>query len=165
MVDKDCWEPRHPQEFVRAINDNKVLPFVRPDSDDELTYSPTLGLINSLGNGTLTGKYSQRANPAGTFNVITVTVMATMGSTTTFTAGTWTISFPVANGASAVDGSAEAFIANRVFRGRVPLAASGTTANVTTVGFGPQGLWSDVVPATFATGDRLIITIRYGTNT
>lgn len=29
----DCWEPRHVQDFVRAINDQPKLPFVRPDTD------------------------------------------------------------------------------------------------------------------------------------
>ena len=28
-----CWEPRHPQEFVRAVRDNFPLPFVRPDNE------------------------------------------------------------------------------------------------------------------------------------
>lgn len=28
-----CWETRHEQEFVRAVPDNKPLPFVRPDNE------------------------------------------------------------------------------------------------------------------------------------
>ena len=31
MVDKACWEPRHPQEFIKPINDQPKLPFIRPD--------------------------------------------------------------------------------------------------------------------------------------
>ena len=33
MVCKFDWEPRHPQEFIRAKHDNAPLPFTRPDSD------------------------------------------------------------------------------------------------------------------------------------
>ena len=29
----DCLEPRHPQEFIKAIQDQPKLPFTRPDSD------------------------------------------------------------------------------------------------------------------------------------
>lgn len=31
MVCRWDWEPRHPQEFVRAINDTHKLPFTRPE--------------------------------------------------------------------------------------------------------------------------------------
>lgn len=31
----DCWEPRHPQEFVRAVRDNQgVRPNMRPEPAD-----------------------------------------------------------------------------------------------------------------------------------
>lgn len=33
MVCEEDYETRHPQEFVRAINDQKPLPFVRPDNE------------------------------------------------------------------------------------------------------------------------------------
>jgi hypothetical protein len=37
----DCWEPKHPQELVRAVPDKQTVPIARPDS--ELTmYSTTL---------------------------------------------------------------------------------------------------------------------------
>lgn len=29
-VDERCWEPRHPQDFVRAVRDNPALPVTRP---------------------------------------------------------------------------------------------------------------------------------------
>lgn len=29
-VDDRCWEPRHPQEMVRAIRDNPSVPVARP---------------------------------------------------------------------------------------------------------------------------------------
>ena len=162
MVCKWDWEPRHPQEFVRAKKDNVVLPFIRPDLDDSIVYTPTWGLINALGNGTLVGSYTQRRNSADTADTITVTIRATIGSTTTFTAGNWTISFPVANGGFAVDGYAEALQKGIYTRGLVSLAASGTTANVKTIG--DERLWSDILPKTWATDDTLFLSIRYGTN-
>ena len=33
MVCQQDWEPRHPQEFIRVIPDNKKLPFILSDSD------------------------------------------------------------------------------------------------------------------------------------
>jgi len=29
-----CWEPRHPQDFVRGVKDQQSVPWTRPDSDD-----------------------------------------------------------------------------------------------------------------------------------
>jgi hypothetical protein len=34
MVCKECWEPRHPQDFVRGVQDAKALPFTRPEAPD-----------------------------------------------------------------------------------------------------------------------------------
>lgn len=31
MVCKSCWEPRHPQEFIRLRTDTRVLPYIRSD--------------------------------------------------------------------------------------------------------------------------------------
>lgn len=33
MVCTHCWEPRHPQDFVRAVPDQKPLPYVRPSDN------------------------------------------------------------------------------------------------------------------------------------
>ena len=57
MVCKWDYEPRHPQEFLRAKNDTTKLSFTRPENDGLLTYSPTWGLINAAGNATITGEY------------------------------------------------------------------------------------------------------------
>lgn len=33
MVDDACWEPRHPQDFLRAIKEtSNILPWTRPDT-------------------------------------------------------------------------------------------------------------------------------------
>lgn len=29
-----CWEPQHPQDFVRGVKDNEAVPDPRPDSAD-----------------------------------------------------------------------------------------------------------------------------------
>ena len=29
-----CWEPRHPQDFVRGVPDNQTLPWTRPEPED-----------------------------------------------------------------------------------------------------------------------------------
>ncbi len=39
MVDARCWEPRHPQEFVRGIPDELGVAWVSPDSA-EINISP-----------------------------------------------------------------------------------------------------------------------------
>ena len=33
-----CWEPRHPQEFVRGTQDVQTPPWTRPRGEDKLTY-------------------------------------------------------------------------------------------------------------------------------
>lgn len=39
-VCEECWEPRHPQDFVRGVEDNPSVPWSRPDDnpDDGITY-------------------------------------------------------------------------------------------------------------------------------
>lgn len=34
MVCKQDWEPRQPQDFVRGVQDQKPLPFTRPEAPD-----------------------------------------------------------------------------------------------------------------------------------
>lgn len=33
---KKCWEPRHPQDFVRAPHDVQTVPFVQPQLDIDI---------------------------------------------------------------------------------------------------------------------------------
>lgn len=30
-----CWEPRHPQDFLRAVPDNQSVPNARPEQPDQ----------------------------------------------------------------------------------------------------------------------------------
>ena len=50
MVCKDtCWEPRHPQEFIRAKPDPQGVPFTSPEATDRETnidYDTTTGTQN-----------------------------------------------------------------------------------------------------------------------
>ena len=34
MVCKECWEPRHPQDFLRGIPDDQSVPWSRPEQAD-----------------------------------------------------------------------------------------------------------------------------------
>ena len=36
IVCEQCWEPRHPQEFLRGRPDNSNVPWTRPDSIDDV---------------------------------------------------------------------------------------------------------------------------------
>ena len=35
MVCKECWEPRHPQDFVRVPAEEVTPPWTRPEPEDE----------------------------------------------------------------------------------------------------------------------------------
>ena len=34
MVCKECYEPRHPQDFLRGVADDPSVPWSRPDSEE-----------------------------------------------------------------------------------------------------------------------------------
>jgi hypothetical protein len=34
MTCHPCWEPRHPQDFIRAVADKQVVPWSRPPPED-----------------------------------------------------------------------------------------------------------------------------------
>jgi hypothetical protein len=34
FVCEKCWEPRHPQEFLRGVTDNQSVPISRPEPTD-----------------------------------------------------------------------------------------------------------------------------------
>jgi hypothetical protein len=79
MVDSACFESRHPQEFIRAKKDSKVLSYIRTDTDG-VDVSPVLncaGLtfqdISAAGLNSLLGDdltvYKMRVVPTGTITV------------------------------------------------------------------------------------------------
>ena len=34
MVCRDCWEPRHPQDFVKGVKDDSSVPWTNQDGTD-----------------------------------------------------------------------------------------------------------------------------------
>ena len=38
-----CWEPRHPQDFLRGIPDRQGVPIARPDQDNDQRTFRTAG--------------------------------------------------------------------------------------------------------------------------
>ena len=162
MVCEKDFETRHPQEFVRARRDNPKLPFIRPDMDDSVTFAGTISLINAAGDLENTSKYTTREDSSSN-SVITAITYLVLGSTTTYSAGNWTWTLPVTNGGIAAEGVAELVAKNKLYRGVIALPASSATATITDMDLGSR--WSDTVPQTFSEGDRLLLTIRYGTHT
>ena len=59
MVCKDtCWEPRHPQEFIRPRPDQQKVAFTRPEPTDKfvaVTYADT-GDSATIPSGTFSGE-------------------------------------------------------------------------------------------------------------
>jgi hypothetical protein len=44
MVCEQCWEPRHPQEFLKGRKEDENVPWTRPDSDfDDTDYNGDVG--------------------------------------------------------------------------------------------------------------------------
>ena len=63
IVCKDCWEPRHPMDFIKARSDKISVPFTRPEPVDNFT-----GLDISGNAIPPTYIYTPDAPPEGTFD-------------------------------------------------------------------------------------------------
>lgn len=49
QVCKECWEPRHPQDFLRGMPDDPSVPWSRPDSDADTSTTDVNGnSINTI---------------------------------------------------------------------------------------------------------------------
>lgn len=48
MVDAKCWEPRHPQEFLRSVPDEQSVPWTYPDGKVPRTSDAPGGTKESL---------------------------------------------------------------------------------------------------------------------
>lgn len=48
MVCKACWEPRHPQDFIRAIPDMQKVPWTRPEATNQFVADTTLCTIETM---------------------------------------------------------------------------------------------------------------------
>ena len=71
MVCRDCWEPRHPQDFVKGVKDDSSVPWTNQDGTDSVinicsTRSSVAGIAQSgcaiSGNNT-----KHTLIPSGTF--------------------------------------------------------------------------------------------------
>ena len=54
LVCSDDWEPRHPQDFVRAKRDRQRVPIPRPEQVDTFTQETTTGPPVTFGGDTVT---------------------------------------------------------------------------------------------------------------
>ncbi len=105
----------------------------------------------SLGNGTLTSFYERSGRK------ITIKIDLIMGSTTTYGSGVWSFSLPVPN------------IATGDYVGTALLVCAGTTSigvafvsgSTVTIYTSAGSLVTPTTPGTWATGNRLLITVTY----
>lgn len=52
MVCQGCWEPRHPQDFIRTVPDRMSVPYTRPRPAD-IFVNPEYGYTSSVINNSL----------------------------------------------------------------------------------------------------------------
>lgn len=114
------------------------------------------GTAVALGNGTITGSYIQIGKH------VQGTILLTMGSTTTYGTGNYTLTLPVAAAGgtltplglvSAVDSGVATYTATA-------LLSSSTTVQLNTVA-SPNTLITATVPFTFATADLIVVNFSY----
>lgn len=112
-----------------------------------------------IGNGTLTGRYQFTGKSC------IAKIFLSIGSTTTMGTGTWSFSLPftVVTGSSGNDGYVgQAFGSRSTWHsGTVVAHSAATTCVISEAGSGSA--WSVSVPATWVSGDYVIITIEYET--
>lgn len=126
------------------------------------TYTPTWTAATTnpvLGNGTITGRYRKIGR------TVHMQIDLTMGSTTTYGTGAWSLTLPVAAGASTGSriGVAQALGASR-FPGQVVISAGATATSPffpATSAVSNLSSATSTVPITWATGNELRITATY----
>ncbi|MFF3128501.1 hypothetical protein ACFVRD_40960 [Streptomyces sp. NPDC057908] len=116
----------------------------------------------SLGNGSITGRYMKIGRTCH------VRIDLTMGSTTTYGSGGWSLGLPVAASATGVQiGAAHAFQSQRI-AGHINIAAGATVGQVffpTTALPASMSSASATVPVTWAAAGKLTIALTYETAT
>lgn len=140
---------------VMTSNGNGNLPSFQLEATT-FSYAPvwsSSGTAPVLGNGTLTGTYRKIGN------MVVVNINGTFGTTTTFGTGNYFWTLPFATTVTyLVVGSCEAKIGTTFYTG------SSYLANTTTVGgvsSGQLGVWGQLFPATWSSGDNFTITLTY----
>lgn len=148
-----------PQSVTQTVTDawyGILLAF----SDSWSTYTPSWtasGTAPALGNGTIAGRYAQVGK------LIWCTGVLTMGTTTTFGTGTYSISLPVtATSASTGIYVGSAYLHdNSLIAGRRTGAAAVVTTTTMNFFAATGGVVTPTVPFTWALSDKLSWTIFY----
>jgi hypothetical protein len=126
------------------------------------TYTPTWTAATTnpvLGNGTIAGRYRKFGR------TVHLQIDLTMGSTTTYGTGAWSLSLPMAAGSSTGSriGVAQALGASR-FPGQVVISAGATATSPffpATSSVSNLSSATSTVPITWTTGNELRVTVTY----
>lgn len=139
-----------PSTQVPSTNANTLDDYV------EGTYTPvwTASVTNpTIGNGTINGYYTKIGN------MVTVNIIISMGSTTTYGSGSYSISIPFTSARINQVGAGYIFDNGTGLQACSCYTSTGTTiVGVPNTGV---GTFSPTVPITWATGDRMQFTISY----
>lgn len=153
------WNGTLPQPLVgleiTATDVDTLRDAIGGVTDSWTSYTPVWGSSGTqpvIGNGTITGAYIRSGK------LVTATATITMGSTTTFGTGFYTVSLPVTAASTAHMGVALMYDTSVDTNKRAGAAALNTTS---VVAFYADGTVTPTVPFTWANGDFLRFTITY----
>jgi len=145
-----------------AIMNQEIRDQVNSILDTWTTYTPTWTAATtnpSLGNGSITGRYMKVGR------TVTVSIMLTIGSTTTLGTGAYLIGVPVPAAAAVVSSLGAARLsAADTWLGHMFLASGASAANVTfpATATNTRGAnMSGTVPETLAAGHILRVSLTY----
>lgn len=129
------------------------------------TYTPTwTSAVNPvLGNGTITGRYIKIGR------TVTVSILLTCGSTTTYGSGAYNFGLPFAGAAASVPYLGSARMTNSsTWHGQASMIATSTVFNITlptAVAQSQSANMSGVTPETLASGATIRATLTYQSST
>lgn len=80
MVCRACWEPRHPQDFIRSVPDQQRVAWVRPAATDTFVEGSTCSTSTAIPGWAIPGcampsntfASEELGSPNGTFNTNTL---------------------------------------------------------------------------------------------
>jgi hypothetical protein len=90
MVCEKDWEPRNILDFYRPRSDAHKLPWTRPESSNDGSWTPSVTGIT--GTYTLSASYIVDVNNVVTYRIVIVPTTATVGTSPTFSLPTGTVS-------------------------------------------------------------------------
>lgn len=127
-------------------------------TDQWSTYVPvwaSSGTAVSLGNGTITGSYQQ------TGKRVSGRITLTMGSTTTFGTGNYSVTLPVAMAGATWDSFASLTVRDASATVTYSYGAFATSTTTASGGSNADVRWGPTNPITFAVGDVVTISFEY----